>query len=234
MEQLIFGNKEKFIEEYLNDKREKLFENLNKLPNKELPFMESHLRALYFQTYFLLAEGFYNASLVLMGILLETITKELLFMNDVTDSELEKINFYDAIKKCKERDLLIHEELNFLKNINIKLRDPYIHYNKMKLSEGTSFLGGKISDPVPKIISLLEKTWNGELTEEEARHELIKDVKFEPMTSKDFRPLAQMGKSEFEDKEAINIFLEVDKFTRGFAKKYFKPEIKKEAENGNN
>ena|SRR3989344_8293229 len=231
MEQLIFGNKEKFIEEYLNDKREKLFENLNKLPNKELPFMESHLRALYFQTYFLLAEGFYNVALVLMGILLETLTKERLFMNSVTDANLEKMNFYGAIKECKERELLTSEELNFLKTINIELRDPYIHYNKMKLSEGASFLGGKIINPVGKIISLLEKTLKGELTDKEAKKELIKDVKFEPMTSKDFRPLAQMGKSEFENKEAINIFLEVDKFTREFAKKYFKPKHEKKANN---
>src|SRR3989344_3076705 len=101
MEQLIFGNKEKFIEEYLNDKREKLFENLNKLPNKELPFMEPHLRSLYFETYFLLAEGFYNASLVLMGILLETIVKEKLFIGGIKDEELEKMNFGKALTKIK-------------------------------------------------------------------------------------------------------------------------------------
>src|SRR3989344_7671502 len=106
MEQLIFGNKEKFIEEYLNDKREKLFENLDKLPNKELPFMESHLRALYFQTYFLIAYGFYNASLVLCGILLETITKERLFNEGVKDEELERMNFGGAISKCKSMNLL--------------------------------------------------------------------------------------------------------------------------------
>ena len=48
----IFNNKEEFIKQYLKDKEDKLSTHLDKLPNQELPFMESHLRALYFQSYF--------------------------------------------------------------------------------------------------------------------------------------------------------------------------------------
>ena len=53
MDKEIYSDKEKFIEDYLSNVRKNLSENLDKIPNKELPFMEPHLRALYFEIYFL-------------------------------------------------------------------------------------------------------------------------------------------------------------------------------------
>ena len=100
-EQKIYLDKEKLIENELANTREIMSKTLDKLPNKELPFMEPHLRSLYFETYFLLAKGFYNASLVLMGILLENVIKEKLFMEGTKDEELEKINFGVALTKIK-------------------------------------------------------------------------------------------------------------------------------------
>src|SRR3989344_4075067 len=219
----IFKDKEEFIKSYLEYLKKQLLENLDKLPNRELPFMEPHLRAMYFETYFLMAQGYYNASLVLCGILLENLVKEKLFMDGISDEELESMNFRQAIKKTKDMNILTPDEINFLEIKKDKLRNPYAHYNKMKLSEGIYFPVWKIENTVKKLISLHERVNKGELTEAQARQKLIEGQKPEFMSSKEFRPLSQMAKSEIEKNTAPSVFLEIDKFTREFARKYFKP-----------
>ena len=223
--QKIYLDKQKFIEGILKDRNKILNENISKLPNEELPFMEPHLRTLYFETYFLLAEGFYNSSLVLGGIFLENLTKEKLFMEKIKDDELESMNFAQTIKKCKEMDVLKEDELNFLENKKERLRNPYAHYNKMKLSKGVYFRGWKIDNPVEKLIALGEQVKKGELTEVQARKKLIEGVEPELISSEEFRPIAHIAKNMLEEQGlAMSTFLEIDKFTREFAEKYFKPE----------
>lgn len=222
--QKIYSDKEKLIESELERTKDIMSKMLDKLPNEELPFMEPHLRSLYFETYFLLAEGFYNASLVLCGILLENLVKEKLFMEGIKDEELEgNLTFGSAIKKCGEMKLLTDGELKFLEDRKLKLRNPYAHYNKMKLSQGVYFPVGKIDNFIGKIIPILERVNKGELTEGGARQELFKDVKLEPKSSEEYRFIAQIVKSEIDKEQAIPIFLEIDKFIRDFAEKYFKP-----------
>jgi len=220
-EQKIYLDKKKLIENELANIKEIMFKTLDKLPNKELPFMEPHLRSLYFETYFLLAKGFYNASLVLMGILLENIIKEKLFIEGIKDEELEKINFGVALNKIKP--FISDEEFKFLDDRKRRLRNPYAHYNKMKLSEGIYFPVWKVENPVQKLIALQERVNKGELTEAQARQELIKGVEPELMSSKEFRPLSQIAKSEKEKSQVTDVFLEIDRFVREFTEKYFKP-----------
>jgi len=62
----------------------------------------------------------------------------------------------------------------------------------------------------------------GEISEEQARKELIKGQPTMFKSSKEFRPIAQLIKSEEDKIKAIPIFLEIDKFVRDFAVKYFK------------
>lgn len=221
--QKIYLDKEKLIEVELASTKDTMSKMLDKLPNEELPFMEPHLRALYFETYFLLAEGFYNASLVLMGILLENVIKEKLFMENIKDEELEKINFGGALTKIKP--FISENEFKFLEDRKLRLRNPYAHYNKMKLSEGIYFPVWKIPSEglVPKMIELDKKVREGKLTEVEARKELIKGIKPEMMSSKELRPISHIAKSEREKSQVIDVFLEINKFVRDFAEKYFKP-----------
>jgi len=225
----IYQDKEKLIESELGRMKNSLSKMLDKLPNKEIPFMEPHLRALYFETYFLLAQEFYNASLVLMGILLENIAKEKLFIEGVKDKELEEMSFGKVISWFEKMEVLDSQELEFLKKKKEELRNPYAHYNKMKLSEGIYFSGWKIPSDglVSKLIALDKRVKDGELTEKEAQQELIKGVKPELISSKEFRPIAHIAKREREKVSAIDIFLEIDKFIRDFAKKYFKPKDSK-------
>ncbi len=218
----LYEDKEKLIEIELASTKDTMSKMLDRLPNEELPFMEPHLRALYFETYFLVAEGFYNASLVLMGILLENIIKEKLFMENIKDEELEKMNFGGALIKIKP--FISDDEFKFLEDRKLRLRNPYAHYNKMKLSEGVYFPVWKIKNPVEKLIALHKRVNKGELTEAEAQKELIRGIDPEMMSSKEFRPISQIAKSEREKSQVVNVFLEIDKFVKKFAEKYFKPQ----------
>jgi hypothetical protein len=218
----IYIDKEKLIESEAVILKDVMSKMLDKLPTDELPFMEPHLRALYFETYFLLAKGFYNAPLVLMGILLENIVKEKLFMEGIKDEELENMNFGEALKKVKP--FLSDEENKFLTDKKENLRNPYAHFNKMKLSEGVYIPSWKIENPLEKLISLDKRVMAGEITEAQARQEFISGINPQPMSSKEFRPIAHIVKNMLEeDGFAIFTFLEIDKFTRSFAEKYFKP-----------
>jgi len=218
----LFGDKDELIKKELENLKVKLNENLDKLPNEELPFMEPHLRALYFQTYFLVAYGFYNAALVLCGILLETITKERLFNEGIKDEELERTNFGGAISRCKSMNLLDENELNFLESKRDELRNPYAHYNKIKLTEGKYVPTWEVPNIVEKLKELDGLVTSGKITEEQARKELIKNQPIMFKSSKEFRPIAQVLKSEEDKTKTIPIFLEVDRFVRNFAIRYFK------------
>src|SRR3990167_7784020 len=169
----LYEDKKRFIESEIENIKNKLDYNLDQLPNEELPFMESHLRALYFETYFLLAEGFYNASLVLCGILLENLLKEKLFNEHISDEDLENMNFGQAISKARTLKILNGDEINFLEEKKKSIRNPYAHYNKMKLSEGIYFPAWNIDNCVEKLIALSGKVNKRELTESQARQELI-------------------------------------------------------------
>ena len=220
----IYSDKEQAIENILKETKINLLKTLDQLPNEELPFMEPHLRALYFQTYFLLAEGAYKPSLVFCGILLENVLKEKLFLHGVLDEDLENMNFGNAIERAKRMNILKDEELTFLENKKDTLRNPYAHYNKMKLSKGIYYPAWKVPNPSKKLIELIERVQKGELTESEARRELIKGIQPELLSSAEFRPLAHLVTSNLEkDGFALSTFLEVDKFVRKFAEDYFKP-----------
>lgn len=218
----LFDDKDKLIEIELDNLKTKLNENLDKLPNEELPFMESHLRALYFQIYFLTAYGFHNASLVLCGILLEAVVKERLFNEGIKDEELERMTFGDTISKCKSINCLNEEELKFLESKRDELRNPYAHYNKIKLTKDKYVPTWEVPNAVEKLIELDGLVTSGKITEEQARKELIKGQPLMFKSSKEFRPIAQILKSEEDKTKAIPIFLEIDKFVRNFAVKYFK------------
>lgn len=224
--QKIYSDKDILVENIIKEAKSSLLKILDKLPNEEIPFMEPHLRALYFQTYFLLAEGSYNPSLVLCGILLENILKEKLFLHGVSDVELENMNFGQAIDRAEKMKLLKEEELNFFKTKKDTLRNPYAHYNKMKLSQGIYYPMWKIpsKDIVQKLIELDQKVKKGEINEVQAQHELIKGIQPELMSSEEFLPLAHLIKTNLEkDGFALSIFLDLDKFVRKFAEDYFKP-----------
>ena len=222
---IIWKDKEEFIKMHIETIKKSLSENLPKLPNEELPFMEPHLRALYFEAYFLMAEGFYNAGLDICAILLEITVKEKLFMAEISDDELERLDFGDAIEKANSMKLLNDEELNFLDTKRRDLRNPYLHFNQIKLTKDIYFPTWKIPSEqiTPKIIDLYNRVNKGELSEADARKELIKGIKPELMSSKEIRPIAITAKSEMEKQKAIPIFLEIDKFVREFSEKHFKP-----------
>ena len=214
----IFNNKEKLIEIELENTKKSLDERLDKLPNEELPFMQPHLRSLYFQAYFLFAYGFDNASLVISGILLESLVKEILSINGLSDRELEETDFGKAISLCEK--FLTKDEIEFLKEKKNSLRNPYLHFNRVRLTKGIYVPAWKI--PNEEFMALADKRKRGELTDEEFRKELIKGKVPEIVDSQSFKPLATILKAEVDKVKCLPAFLEIDKFVREFAEKYFK------------
>ena len=227
-------DKKERIKIELEQTEKNLSENLDKLPQGELPFMEPHLRSLYYQAYFLLAYGFYNASIIMCGILLESILKEKLFNDGLTDKEIEKMDFGCVIQECKQRKNLSNEELSFFIDNKNNVRNPYVHYNQIKLTEGKFVVSWEIKDAINKLLALGERVKKGEITEEQARIELIKGIEPQLVDSTTFRPVAQAVKGEEDKENALSIFREVDKFVRDFANKYFKKEETKIRELKNN
>jgi hypothetical protein len=215
-------DKEERIKIELEQTKKNLSENLDRLPKEDLPFMEPHLRSIYYQIYFLIAYGFYDASIVLVGIFLESITKEKLFIGGVLDEKLENMDFGSAISECKRRKSLSSEEITFLQEKKEKIRNPYLHNNQIKIAEGKEVVGWEIKDPVNKLINLMERVRGVEITEEQARKELIKDTPPKLLNSRTFRPAAHIIRCEEVKEKSFNIFLEIDKFVRAFAIKYFK------------
>lgn len=216
-------DKEKWIEGELERMKNTLSKNVDKLPRENLPFMEPHLMSLYYQSYLLLAHGFYNASIVLCAVFLESLTKERLFNDGITDEELEKMEFGPAISECEKRKLLSSKEISFLRNKKDKVRNPYLHYNQVNLTKGKYFDAYKVANPVEKLIELDKRVRKWDITEQEAQKELIQGLRPEPMDSTTFRPLAEIVKSQEDEKNAFEIFMESDIFIREFAKKYFQP-----------
>jgi len=225
---VLFEDKDKLIQNELKNLKDKLEVNLIKLPNEELPFMEPHLRALYFQTYFLIAYGFNNSSLVMCGVLLESLIKQRLFDKGISDDEIEKMDLGNVIKRCCKEKIISKEEIDFLKDKKDKLRNPYIHYNQFKLTKGMQTLGWVApgNETVQRLIELDKKVKEGLLTEKEAQMELIKGMTPKVISSKEVRAVAQTFKTDIDEKIAIPTFLEIDKFIREFADKYFKTENK--------
>lgn len=215
----MFEDKYKLIEQELIKVKKNLEVNLDKLPKEDLPFIEPHLVALYFQTYFLTAHGFHNPGLIMCGVLLEALVKQRLYESGISDNKIEKMDFGKAITECEKMKILGKEEIEFLRNKKDKLRNPYLHYNQIKLTEKIQVPLGQI--PLDKLKEFILKVSKGELTEQEARNQIFKNSNPKLKSSKEFRPLGQVIKSQIDEEIAIPTFLEIDNFLRSFCKKYF-------------
>lgn len=92
--------------------------------------IETNIFLIYREAYFSIAFGNYNAGLLLLGQLLEVITKEIILIN--TGKTLPKATFGNAIKHAEGKKILHPEDVRFLKEFNENIRNVYSHY---KLSE---------------------------------------------------------------------------------------------------
>lgn len=114
-------------------------------PLNDLPHMEPRLLQLYHETYYTTLLGFHNVSIIMQGVLLEALVKEIIFENEKKDF---KKAFGKAISHCDKKKYLDTEEIKFLTLFKDGIRNIYQHVDISALTRGMSIPGWKI--PIDK------------------------------------------------------------------------------------
>lgn len=176
----------------------------------DLPHMEPRLRQLYMETFTVTMLGFWNVSIIMQGVLLEALVKEIIFAKEKKDFQEP---FGDAIKTCEDKSYLTKEEIKFLKQFKDKIRNIYQHVDIKKLA-------GKVMVPA----------WKIPIEREKAGESLYKGVK-EVMEGRAGKPksigydearaIGVIAKEKFDQKMALPLFNTVEKFVRELAAKHF-------------
>jgi hypothetical protein len=177
----------------------------------DLPHMEPRLRQIYMETYCITMMGFENVSIIMQGVLLETLVKEIIFEKEKKDFQKP---FGDAIDRCKEKGYLTDVEIKFLRRFKNEIRNPYQHVDVKKIVGESKARGwwiplekGKVGESLLKGIKKVKKR-------EAGPGELV--------GYKDVRPVGTVIKGTIDKQRALPLFLHVEKFVRGLSTKHFK------------
>ena len=176
----------------------------------DLPHMEPRLGQLYLETYIVSALGFPNISLIMQGVLLEALVKEIIFENE---RKQYTGAFGTAIHHCKDNGYIDEEEFEYLDSFRDTIRNPYQHIEVEKISKESSVKGWKIPIDSEDIEGSLIK-----------KIKEIRDGLSEPpetYTAKDLRPVAFILKQKIDEENYIIQFLQTAYFVRMMSRKYF-------------
>jgi len=173
------------------------------LPNPRLLF-------LYQDCYQTLLVGRYNASLVMMGVLLEAIMKERI---ELKLGEYFSKPFGPCLQKIEAHRLMSQEHIFFLRKFKDLVRNPYQHDDEVNIMKG-------IYMPVWPI------KFGNEISAEKLKKALddIKSGKFKPV----FLPVSEIpairyvAKESYDRKRAVELFNEVNDFLINTYNIYFK------------
>jgi hypothetical protein len=220
----IYTTPEEAFEKFTQNRKNDFLERIKQLPDEELPHVELRVRKLYFETYYLCALDFHNATIVMCGVLCEALLKELIYdkeRRELTEIVGEKIaTFGTAINYCLDKKYITEEEANWFKNIKNIIRDLYQHSNVKKIVK--SSYGGEPYYRAQKI-EIPENVKGEELLK--LMRDAIKNPKPNTFISgRDIRSVYDVQKSRIDEIRSLPLFLDVDKFLRKFAEKYFKHE----------
>lgn len=215
----IYTDPERQVDDWFRNNRAGIVERLKKLPSDNLSiYAEPRVRALYGQTYMILTLGFYNATIVMCGILLEAMLKEVIYFKERKDfTEIVGESSADlghAISFCKETGYITENEANWLQSVKDRIRNPYLHSNVDKITKDIGVLGSEIRFSNPA--ELLEKLRLITEGKQELRQGKI-------MTVDDLRAIGDIVKWGIDEKTAMPLFLEVDGFVRVMIKRHFEP-----------
>lgn len=104
-------NPEKFLKGFISALQQSASENISKMPSLDnLPFMEPHLLALYHETYYMTLLGLHNVSIIMQGVLLEALVKEIIYNQERVEFQKP---FGPAIHRCEKKDTLKPMTLDF-------------------------------------------------------------------------------------------------------------------------
>ncbi|MDH5389829.1 MAG: hypothetical protein OEY39_01100 [Candidatus Bathyarchaeota archaeon] len=176
-----------------------------------LPHMEPQLRQVYMDTYFITMMGFWNVSIIMQGVLLETLVKEIIFAKE--KKEFQK-PFGDAIDRCEKKGYLSDEEIRFLRRFKDEIRNPYQHVDVKKIVGESKVRAWKISLKKGKVAESLLKGVE-KVFREDAGHGELKGYE-------DMRPVGVVIKDEIDRRLALPLFGQVEKLVRSLSTKHFK------------
>jgi hypothetical protein len=165
---------------------------------------------LYEECYHTLLIGKYNAALILMGTLLETIMKERILLK--LNIEYQK-PYGPCLEFIKKNGLMEPRDTFFLKQFKDLIRNPYTHADEAQILEG-------IVVPVYPI----ELQKNFTLQELEAQFGRVKSGQQKPqmMVASKVPAIRSVVKQELDRRRAIDIFNQVYDFLLSANIKYFK------------
>lgn len=167
--------------------------NQNDVGNPRLYF-------LYMDCYHTLLVGRYNASIVMMGVLVEAILKEIILL--ATGEEF-KNELGPCLKKISDNGLMTNNEISFLKQFKNHIRNPYQHANDREILEGTKYpvipFKRKSGSSNDDLLHFLEKVNAG----------LIKPIYVSASDSPALRPFS---KQAYDPHKAVELFNEIHDF----------------------
>jgi len=178
---------------------------IHDLPNPRLFF-------LYEDCYHTLLVGRYNASIVLMGVLLEALMKGRIWLKLGIDFR----RAYGAcLKKIRDERLMNVKDIQFLSRFKDEVRNPYQHADELQIVQGLGFV----------------RVWPIELKKKDTLQSLerslknIKSGRLKPqLLPADSPAIRTMVKQEYDRKHAINLFNKVYDFLLTANARYFKQE----------
>lgn len=181
---------------------------MNDLANLRLYF-------LYEDCYHSLLIGRHNASIVLMGVLLEALMKERIWL---------KLGIYfqkpygDCLKEIEGERLMDAKDIKFLREFKDKIRNPYQHADEIKIVEDSA---GGFVDAYPVLIDI-SKSVTPQL------EKAIKDAKSGKLRPKQIPPtdplVRSLTKQKIDRERVIGLFNQIYDFLLASKIKYFREE----------
>ena len=166
---------------------------------------------LYEDCYFTLLIGRHNASIVLMGVLLEAVMKERIRLK--LGKELRQ-GYGSCLEVIERNKLMDANDILFLRKFKDKIRNPYAHADETMIVEGVLVPVWEI--PIEKVVSP---------SEFEKVMSKIKTGDFKPKLMPATSPMLRgIIKREYDQRAAMTLFNQVYDFLIIAKMKYFRQE----------
>lgn len=164
------------------------------------------LFSLYMDCYQTLLSGRYNASIVMMGLLLEAIIKNIYFLKFGTECTKP---FGPCLQEIQKHKLMNKDEIKYLNNFKNEIRNPYQHVDDGYILKNVKIPVWPIKFEKPEeLISQIEKMKAG-------------DTKPTMMSASEEPAIQPIIKNEYDSKKAIVLFNTVYDFLVLCNNKYF-------------
>lgn len=165
---------------------------------------------LYEDCYHTLLIGRYNAGIILMGVLLETLMKERIWLKLGVEFQYP---YGECLKKIESEKLMEPRDVFFLRKFKDRIRNLYVHGNEAKILEGI-------------FVPVYPLEFKGELSLEklEEGFQRVKTGQQKPklLPASEVPAIRSVVKQELDRRRAIGLFNQVYDFLIAAKIKYFK------------